>query len=236
MMRPRRNRDAQVGAHGAEPRHGALAHEAERQPALEEKHIGGPEPEHHRRMAIEPVNQAAASVQRKILPHRLRLDVADAAPVEISGRCVVDRVAAPPEVVGRQGQDADRPADPVVGGLARQERSVPAIVLDHEQADEQPGGERRQREREPVKAMLRGEQHRGPERGKGREGDQELKHGATRVRASIGGERLRPLARRPRRACRFRQRHVLKTPPDAPLQGKRRRTAGRLRVSEGFWG
>ena len=113
-------------------------------------------------------------VQRKILPHRLRLDVADAAPVEISGRCMVDRVAAPPEVVGRQGQDADRPTDPVVGGLARQERSVPAIVLDHEQADEQPGGERRQREREPVKAMMRGEQHRGPERGERREGDQEL--------------------------------------------------------------
>ena len=92
-----RNQDARVGAHRAEPRHGALAHEAERQPALDQEHVGRADPEHHQGMAIEPIKEPAARVQREIFPHRLRLDVADAAPVEIARRRMVDRVAAPPE-------------------------------------------------------------------------------------------------------------------------------------------
>ena len=49
-------------------------------------------------------------------------------------------------------------------------------------------------------------QHRGPERGEGREGDHKLEDGARRVRPAVGSERLRPVARR-RRAVYFDRRH-----------------------------
>ena len=86
---------------------------------------------------------------------------------------------------------------------------MPAIVLDHEQANEQPGGERRQREGKPELAMVRGKHHRGPHGGEGREGDREFKDAA---RASVLARQLRaeslhPVASRPRRAFGVRRRH-----------------------------
>ena len=92
----------------------------------------------------------------------------------------MDRVGAPPKIIGRDRQDAERSADPIVGVLVRKEGSVPAIVLDHEQANEKPGSQRRERERQPEKAMARGEQHRGPDRDERHEGDRELEDGAQR--------------------------------------------------------
>ena len=207
ISRPAPSSDAGVGGHRAEPRHGALAHEAEGQPALDQEQEGRAEPEHHQGMAIEPIAEAAAPIAGEIFAHRQRLDVADAAPVEIARCRVMDRMAAPPVIVGRHCQDADRAADPVVGDLAGKERAVPAIVLDHEQANEQPGGERRQRERKPELAMTRGDEHRGPDGDKRREGDGELKDAARRARPAVRDERLRPVARRPRCAIRFRRRH-----------------------------
>ena len=145
-------------------------------------------------MAIEPVKEPAAPLQRKIFPDRQRLDFADAARSRLPD--VAGWIAwLRRQIVGRHRQDADRSAHPLMGELAPQERSVPAIVLDHEQANEQPAGERRQRERDPDKAMARGEGHCGPERGEGRKGDRELKHRARCVRPAVRRERLRPIAR-----------------------------------------
>jgi hypothetical protein len=45
---------------------------------------------------------------------------------------VVDGVSAPPEIIGRQGQHADRPSDPVVRDTVAKKRAMAAIVLDHE--------------------------------------------------------------------------------------------------------
>src|ERR1700734_4194917 len=120
----------------------------------------------------------------------------------------MDRVGAPPKIVGRDRQDAERSADPIVSVLAWEERSVPAIVLDQKQANEQPGGQRRERERQPEEPVARGEQHRTPDRDKGREGDDELEDSARRTWLAGGHERLRPVAPRPDRAFRFRHRHV----------------------------
>src|SRR5208282_4275143 len=87
------------------------------------------------------------------------------------------------------------------------ESAVPAIVLDHEQANEQPGGERRQRERQPVEAVTRGDHHRDPECGKRWEGDNELQRRAAHVRLAVRFERERPVPGRPRGPYRFRARH-----------------------------
>ena len=45
--------------------------------------------------------------------------------------------------------------------------------------------------------VMRGEQHRGPDRDKGREGDRELKDAARGARPAVRDKRLRPVARRP---------------------------------------
>ncbi len=52
---------------------------------------------------------------------------------------MVDRVRAPPEIVWRERQDADGAADPVVGAPVREECAVPAVMLNHEEANEKAG-------------------------------------------------------------------------------------------------
>ena len=187
--------DAGVGRHRAEPGHGALAHESERQAVLDQEHIERADPEHHQRMAIEPIAEPVAPVAGEIFPDCEGIDVADAAPVEIARRRVMDRVAAPPVIVRGHRQDADRPADPVVDGLIGHERAVPAVVLDHEEADEQAGRERRHGEGEQELAVARSDQHRGPQRDEGQDGHSQLERAARRARPAIGNERLRPIAR-----------------------------------------
>ena len=88
----------------------------------------------------------------------------------------------------------------LVGGFARQERAVPAIVLDHEEANEQQGPQRRHGERKPDLAMTGGDEHGGPERDERQEGDRKLEEAARRARPAIGGERRCPVTRRLRRA------------------------------------
>src|ERR1700733_1160521 len=98
----------------------------------------------------------------------------------------MDRVGAPPEIVGRDRQHAERTADPVVRVLVRKKRAVPAIVLDQKQANEQPGGERRERERQPEKPVARGEQHRSPDSDEGWKGDDELEDSTRRTWLAVG--------------------------------------------------
>ncbi len=50
---------------------------------------------------------------------------------------MLDMVVAP-EIVGRQRDDADEPADPVIGARRTEKRPVAAIMLDHEQPDDEP--------------------------------------------------------------------------------------------------
>ena len=60
------------------------------------------------------------------------------------------RVGMAPEIVRRQREYADHPTDPVVGAAPAEERAVAAIVLDHEQADEEARRRNGQEEDEPV--------------------------------------------------------------------------------------
>ena len=150
------DRDGEVGAHRADPRPPAAAHQAERQPLPQDEKIGRPDAEHHRRMAVEPVHQAAPARQRQIFAHRQRIDIADAAAIEIARGRVMDGVRSPPEVVWRHGEHAERAADPVVGEAMAEERAVPAIVLDHEQPHQKSRGRNGEQQGEPPKAQMIG--------------------------------------------------------------------------------
>ncbi len=106
---------------------------------------------------------------------------------------MVDCMAAPPVIVGGHRHNADPPADPLVGGFARQERAVPAIVLDHEEVNQQHGRQRRHGERKPDLAMTGGDEHSGPEREERQNGDRKLEDAARRACPAVGDERLRPV-------------------------------------------
>ena len=82
---------------------------------LDDEEIGWADPKEHQGMAIQPVGQATPAPERCIFADRQRGDVADAAPVEITGVRVMHVVGATPVVVGRQGQQADDAANQVVG-------------------------------------------------------------------------------------------------------------------------
>ena len=77
---------------------------------------------------------------------------------------MVDGMPLPPMAESGQGQHADGAAEPVVGPAAAEERAVPAIVLDHEQAHEEPCRRDGQEQDQPV-AIAEAEPHQEPQGG-----------------------------------------------------------------------
>ena len=76
-----------------------------------------------------PDIRRTVSVSMSPMPRRSRLPVAG----------VMRGVRTLPVVIGRQRQDAERAADPIVHRAGAKEGAVPAIVLDHEQPHQKPG-------------------------------------------------------------------------------------------------
>ena len=67
------------------------------------------------------------------------MDIARSALVEIAGGGVMDGMGATPVVVGREGENADGAAGPVVGAAPWEEGAVAAIVLQGEKANQKAG-------------------------------------------------------------------------------------------------
>ena len=144
-------RDGEVGRHCADPRAPAVAaHQPDRQAMLQQEEIGRSQSEHDQRMAVEPVAQAPPHRARAIFLDRQRVDVAHAAAVEIAAAGVMGGVGTAPHVVGRHRDDAGEAADPVVGEAMAEERAVAAVVLDHEQPQQEGAGSEGKRQRQPV--------------------------------------------------------------------------------------
>jgi hypothetical protein len=67
---------------------------------------------------------------------------------------VVDRVAVAPGLEGGEDEHADQRTEDVVAPLGGQERAVRAVVEDDVGAQQEPGGERHQRQDLPVRDTL----------------------------------------------------------------------------------
>ena len=112
---------------------------------------------------------------------------------------MVDGVALPPMAVGGQGQHADGAAEPVVGPAAAEERAVAAIVLDHEQAHQEPRRRDGQEQGQPV-AVAEAEPHQEPQGGERHGGGAPARPGCGRGSArgrgpapsTSGGDRVVP--------------------------------------------
>src|SRR5262249_31167746 len=117
--------------HSAQPRHQAAAHQTHRQPKLQNEQIGGPDSEHHERMAVESIEKPAPAGKREIFTYGQRLDIADSAPLKIAGARVMKRVGAAPGIERRKWEDAERASEPVIRKAMPEEGAMSAIVLDH---------------------------------------------------------------------------------------------------------
>ncbi len=105
-------------------------------------------------------------------------------------------VGPPPMIVGREREHAERPPDPVVQGLVREECAVAAVVLDHEQANQKGGGRQGQQHTPPVSAFDQ-QPGQGPQQ---REG--QGRHGQLHEAPEETGRPVRAQARQQRGGCR----------------------------------
>lgn len=124
-------------------------------------------------MPVEPISEPPEGRQVSIFAHGQSEDIAHAALVEIAGRSMVNRMRSPPDVVGRQSQHSENPANPVTHIAVPEEGSVTAIMLDREQPDQKGSIHDREAGGKPVAAGKRpaGQDPKDEERDKG---DQKL--------------------------------------------------------------
>ena len=100
-------------------------------------------------------------------------------------------VATLPETVGCKGQNADEASRPVIGTPVAKERTMPAIVLDHEQPDQESGRGQRQHQSDPI-AMSDQAGGKRPESHEWQKRDQEFQQAASVARLVIVGKDVRP--------------------------------------------
>jgi hypothetical protein len=155
----------------------------------ENEQIGRPDAEHDGGVPVEAIGKPPPPRSRLKLIHGQRVDVADAAAVEIAGTRVMKSMGAPPELVGRQGQHADHAPDPIIRQPAAKERPVAAIMLDHEEADEEARRRYGEQHADPIadiqrRPHQRTDKHERPCR------DDQFEYAARAVRFPISGEGL----------------------------------------------
>ena len=62
----------------------------------------------------------------------------------------MEGVGASPEIIGRQRQDPKHATDPVIGLTIAKKSAVSAVMLDHEEANQEPCRRQRHEKSEPV--------------------------------------------------------------------------------------
>src|SRR5436190_8031973 len=129
----------EIGRHRTGPGLPAIAHEADREPLLQQKQIGRSDPEHDQRVAVKTVFQTTPPGKGAIFAHGQRIEIAGTAAIEVAGGGMMGRMRAAPAVVGREREHANDAADPVIRHTAGKKGAMTAIVLDHEQAYEKAG-------------------------------------------------------------------------------------------------
>src|SRR5437762_8098815 len=145
-------------------------------------------------MAVHAILEPRPARPAEVLVHGQGIDVAEPAMLEVARRGVVERVGLLPVVVRRQGEHPEDRADDVRRARRPEERGVPAVVLDDEQANEEEGRGYGKEQGEPV-ADPEARVHECPRAGEQRRGGRELPHAAFELRTLV--------ARQARRPCRF---------------------------------
>ena len=112
-------------------------------------------------MAVEPVAQPPHRAARQELRDCQRVDISNAAGIEVARACMMYGVRAMPAVMRGKGQYAEGASEPVIGCLVGEEGSVSAVVLYKEEAKEKCSGRQRKQQAQKV-ASLQGREHQKP--------------------------------------------------------------------------
>ncbi len=120
--------------------------------------------------------------------------VADPPVTQIAGMAVMDRMGAPPDIVGRQGDDAERPPDPVADIAVSDEGAVAAIVLDAEEAHEEQAVDRRDQEGAEI-AVARDPAGKDPQEDEAHDADGEFEAASHHIWFAVFRQDLNPVAR-----------------------------------------
>ena len=153
------------------------------------------EAEHDERVAVQPVLDLPRPRERLVLGDRQRGDVADAAPVEIPRRRVMDGVLVLPAAVRQPDEQAGHDADRVVRAARAHERTVCAVVEDDERARQEAGCGQDKRQGEPDRHTQR-ERRRDEQREIRHDRGGEIEHAPAEPRLRIRVEDAPPRARR----------------------------------------
>src|SRR5882757_4826360 len=105
----------------------------------------------------------------------------------------MERMVMSPVIVWGQCHDADRPADPIIRKTAAEERPVAAIMLNHEETNEQARGGRHSHQTNPI-AADKNKAHEGPDDDKGHRGDRQFENAACGIGLAITREHMRERA------------------------------------------
>ena len=192
---PDHRRERQVGAPhaAADPWPLAARDEAWR----EDHRPDRPQPEHHDRVADQPVAQPAVPRQRLVLGDRERRDIPDAAPVQIARGSVMDGVLVTPALKGREHQQPASGAEPLVRPAPRQQAAVSAVVKQDVGTHQKAGGGHRHREHQPTgDAKQEIHRHQQPQVRDQRRGD--IHHAAAKTRPRVRSEHGAPRGLPPR--------------------------------------
>jgi hypothetical protein len=129
---------------------------------------------------------------REIFAHGDRRHVAEAAMAEVADAGMMHGVRSQPVVVRGQRQDSEGTADPVVEEPPAKECTVPAIMLDHEEAHEE--SRRRNRKDQAKDRMnLQARPHQRPKGDEGNDRDGKLARTPRAIRIPVKGEKSGPL-------------------------------------------
>ena len=164
---------------------------ARHDPRLHDQCHDRPQPEHHQRVAKQPIGQAAPPPARVVLGHGQGRKVADAATFQIPGSRVVHRMGVLPAIEGREHEQTQRGAQPSVRPFGGQERSVCAVVKDDVGADQKAGSWNRERDCEQVRDP-QGESHEHEQRQVGHDRGEHTPQAAPAIRSGIRLERVPP--------------------------------------------
>ena len=96
---------------------------------LQQEEIGRSKSKHDGGMTIEAIAQTSEPGTREVLAHGQRLDVADAAAIQVARRRMVDCMRATPDVIRRECQDAENPANPVIRRTMPEKCTMAAVML-----------------------------------------------------------------------------------------------------------
>ena len=188
LQAQRPGREREVRRHDA--RQDPPGHAPLREAALEQEDEARADQQHQHRVAVEAVAEPPQAGGVLVLGDGHRVDLADAAVVEVAGVGVVQRVLPLPPAVGGEQQEAEDVAPAAVRLPRLEQRVVGEVVEERVHAHQEDRRDQAERDRDRGARLDQDGEH--PDGEVGQHGARDLAEAAPAVDLEIGGEVLLP--------------------------------------------